>query len=170
MLSRLVIAFLPRRKRLLILWLQSPNAVILEPKKIKSVTVYTLSPSIYPGVMGLDAMIFVFWILSFKPAFTLSFFTCIKRCFSSLLFAVRVVSSAHLRWLIFLPVIFITACASYSPAFHTMYSAYKLNKQGDSTQPWHTPFPIWHQSVVPCPLLTCFFTCIQISQEAGKVV
>ena len=52
-----------------------------------------------------------------------------------------------------------------------MYSAYKLNKQGDNIQPWCTPFPIWNQSVVPCPVLTCcFLTCIQISQEADQVV
>ena len=59
-LSRLVITFLPRSKRLLISWLQSPSAVILEPPKIKSVTVSIISPSIYHDVMGLDAMIFVF--------------------------------------------------------------------------------------------------------------
>ena len=59
MLSRLVIAFLPRSKRLLISWLQSPSAVILEPPPIKSVTVSTVSPCIYPGVMGLDAIILV---------------------------------------------------------------------------------------------------------------
>ena len=60
MLSRFVIAFLPRRKHLLISWLQFPSAVILEPKKIKSVTVFIVSPSIYHEVMGLDAMIFIF--------------------------------------------------------------------------------------------------------------
>ena len=60
MLSRFVIAFLPRRKHLLISWLQLPSAVILEPKKIKSVTVFIVSPSIYHEVMGLDAMIFIF--------------------------------------------------------------------------------------------------------------
>ena len=69
MLSRLVIAFLPRSKRLLVSWLQSPSAVILEPPKIKSVTV---SPSICHEVMGLDAMILVFWMLSFKWTFSLS--------------------------------------------------------------------------------------------------
>ena len=69
MLSRLVIAFLPRSKRLLISWLQSPSAVILEPKKIKSVTFSIVSPSICRGVIGLDAMILVFWMLSFKPTF-----------------------------------------------------------------------------------------------------
>ena len=60
MLSRLVIAFLPRSKRLLISWLRSPSVVILEPKKIKSVTVSIVSPSICHEVMELDAMIFVF--------------------------------------------------------------------------------------------------------------
>ena len=59
MLSRLVITFLSRSKRLLISWLQSPSAVILEPRKIKSATVYTVSPSICHEVMGLDAMIFI---------------------------------------------------------------------------------------------------------------
>ena len=69
MLSRLVIAFLPRSKRLLIPWLQSPSAVILEPPKIKSAIVSTVSPSICHEVMGPDAMILVFWMLSFKPTF-----------------------------------------------------------------------------------------------------
>ena len=104
LLSRFVIAFLPRDKHLLISWLQSLSAVILEPKMIKSVTVNTVFPSICHEVMGLDAMIFVFWMLSFKPAFSLSSFTFIKRLFSfSSLSAIRVVSSAYLRLLIFLP-------------------------------------------------------------------
>ena len=60
MLSRFVIAFLPRSKRLLIAWLQSPSAVILEPPKIKSVTVSIVSPSICHEVIGLDALIFIF--------------------------------------------------------------------------------------------------------------
>ena len=68
-LSRFVIAFLPWSKCLLISWLQSPSTVILEPKKTKSVTVSIVSPSICHEVMGLDAMIFVFWMLSFRPAF-----------------------------------------------------------------------------------------------------
>ena len=66
MLSRLVITFLPRSKGLLISWLQSPSAVILEPKKIKSDTVF---PSISHEVMGPDVMILVFWMLSFKSTF-----------------------------------------------------------------------------------------------------
>ena len=70
MLSRFVIAFLPRSKHLLISWLQSPSAVILEPKKIKSVTVSIVSPSICHEMMGPDAMILDFLILSFKLAFS----------------------------------------------------------------------------------------------------
>ena len=155
MLSRLVITFLPRTKRLLISWLQSPSAVILEPRKVKSDTVSTVSPSICHEVMGPDAMILVFWMLSFKPIFSLSSFTFIQRLFSSSsLSAIGVVSSAYLKLLIFLPAILISACASSSPVFLTMYSAYKLSKQGDNIQPWHTPFPIWNQSVVPCLVLT----------------
>jgi len=104
--------------------------------------------------MGPDAMIFVFWMLSFKPTFSLSSFTFIKRLFSSSsLSAIRVVSSVYVRLLIFLPAFLMPAYASSCPAFLMMYSAYKLNKQGDNIQPWHTSFPIWNQSVVPCPVL-----------------
>ena len=74
MLSRLVITFLPRSKRLLISWLQSPSAVILEPKKIKSDTVSTVSPSISYEVMGPDAMILVFWMLSSKQYISVACF------------------------------------------------------------------------------------------------
>ena len=124
-------------------------------KKIKSATVSTISPSICHEVMGPDAMILVFWMLSYKPTFSLSSFTFIKRFFSSSwLSAIRKVSFAYLRLLIILPAILIPACASSSLTFYMMYSAYKLNKQGDNIQPWCTPFPIWNQSVVPCPVLT----------------
>ena len=106
-------------------------------------------------VIGPDAMILVFWMLSFKPTFSLSSFTFIKRLFSSSsLSAIRVLSSEYLRLLIFLLAILIPACASSSPAFLMMYPAYTLNKQGDNIQPWHIPFLIWNQSVVPCPVLT----------------
>jgi len=111
-------------------------------------------PIYLPWSHQLDSMIFDFWMLSFKPAFSLSF-TFIKRLFSSLsLSAIRVVSSAYLRLLIFLLAILIPACASSSLAFLMMYSAHRLNKQGDNIQPWCTPFPIWSQSVVPCPFLS----------------
>ena len=63
-------------------------------------------------------------------------------------------SSAYLKLLIFLPAILIPDCASSSPAFRMVYFAYKLNKQGDNIQPWSTPFPIWNQLVVACPVLT----------------
>ena len=126
MLSTLVITFLPRSKHLLISWLQSPSAVILEPPKIKSAPVSTISPSIYHEVMGLDAMLLVFWTLSFKPTFPLSSFIFIKRLFSSSsLSAIRVVSLAYLYLLIFSPAILIPVCASSSPAFLMMYSAYR---------------------------------------------
>ena len=109
-LSRLVITFLPRSKHALITWLQSASAVILEPLKIKSVIVSTVSPSICHEVMGPDAVVFSFVMLSFKPAFSFSPFTLIKRLLnSSLLSAIRVVSSAYLRLLIFLPTILILA-------------------------------------------------------------
>ena len=171
MLTRLVIAFLPRSKHILISWLQSPSAVILEPRKIKSVTVSIVSPFICHEVMVPDTVILVFSMLSFKPTYSLSSSTFIKRLLSSSsLSAIRVVSSMYLRLLIFLLAILISAYASSSPAIHMMYSAYKLNKQGGNMQPWHTPFPIWNQSLVPCMVLTLFLTCIQISQKVGNVV
>ena len=90
-----------------------------------------------------------------NPAFSLYSFIFIKRLFSSSsLSAIRVVSSAYLRLLIFLLAILTPACASSKIAFHMMYSAYKLNKQDDNIEPWCTPFSIWNQSVVPCPVLT----------------
>ena len=78
MLSILVIAFLQRSKCLLISWLQSSSAVILEPPKVKSVTVSIVSPSICHEVMGPVAIILVFWMLSFKPTFSLSSFPRLK--------------------------------------------------------------------------------------------
>ena len=82
---------------------------------MKSVTVSIVSPSICHEVMGLDAIILVFLMLSFKPAFSPSCFTLIKRLFSySLLSAIRVVSSVYLRLLIFLPAILIPIFESYS--------------------------------------------------------
>ena len=129
--------------------------MILEPKKIKYLTVSIVYPSICHEVMGEDVMILVFWMLSFKPTFSLSSFIFIKKLFSSyLLSAMRVVSSAYLKLQIFLPVILIPASTSISLAFCKMYSAYKLKQQGDNIQPWCIPFLIWNQSVVPCLILT----------------
>ena len=131
MLSMFVIGFLQRNKCLLISWLQSPSLVILEPKKIKSVTasIFTPSMNIHHEVMGPDAMILFFLMLSSKLVFSLSSFTLINRLFSSFsLSAIRVVSSAYLRLLIFLLANLILASGSPSPAFHMIYSAQKLNK------------------------------------------
>ena len=75
-----------------------------------------------------------------------------------------------MRLLRFLPAVLIPACASSSPAFLMMYSAYKLNKQSDNIQLWHTPFPIWNQCCSMSSSNHCFLICIQISQEAGQVV
>ena len=138
MLSRLVITFHPKSKCLLISWLQSPYPVILEPKQINSTTVSIVSLIYLPWSDGTGCHDLSFLndeMMSFKPAFSLSSFTFIKRLFSSFS-AIRVVSSAYLRLLIFLPAILIPACASSSLAFHIMYSAYKLNKLGDNIQPW----------------------------------
>ena len=113
--------------------------------------------------MGPDAVILMFLILSLQPALSLSFFTLIKRLSSSSsLSAIRVVSSAYLQLLIFLPEILIPIWHLSSLAFYMMFSAYKLNKQGD------TNFgPVcFSMSSSNC----CFLTCIPISQEVGKVV
>ena len=154
MLSRLVIAFLPRSKCLSISWLQSLSAVILEHKKIKSVTFSIVSPSICQKVMGLDAMILVFWILCSNPTFSTLLFHPIKRLFSSSsLSAISMVPSAYLKLLIFLLSVLIPVCDSTSQAFHMIYSAYKLKMQGDNIQPC-TPFPILNQSVILCLILS----------------
>ena len=158
MQSRLVIAFLPRSKLLLISWLQSPSVVILEPKKINFVTVSIFSLSICHEVMGPDAMIFIFWMLSFKPTFSLSSFIFIKRLFSSSsLSAIKVVSSAYLRFWYFSRQSWFQVEIHPTQNFALMYSAYNLNKQVGNTQSWYTASAIWNQSVVSCPVLTVAF-------------
>ena len=117
MLSRLVITFLPRSKHLLISRLQSPSVVICEPQKIRSVTVSTVFPSICRSD-GTRCHDLSFLNVSFKPPFSLSSFTFIKRLFSpSSLSAIRVVSSAYLKLLIFIPAVLILTCASSSQCF-----------------------------------------------------
>ena len=122
--------------------------------------------------MGLDAMILVFWMLSFKATFSLSSFTLIKRLFSSCsLSAIKVVSSTCLRLLIFLPAILIPTCASSNPAFSVMCSVCKLNKPGWQYTVLTQFFPNFEP--VCCSVSSsnyCFLTCIQASQEAGQVV
>ena len=119
MLSRLVIAFLPRSKRLLNSWPQSPCAVIFEPKKIKVCHCFHCFPIYLPWSDGTRCLDLVFWILSFKSTFLVFSFTFIKRLFSSSsLSALRLVSSADLRLLIFLPAILIPACFFQSSISH----------------------------------------------------
>ena len=97
---KFVIAFLPRSNHLLISWQKSPSTVILEPKKMKSFIVSIFSSSICHEVMGPDAMMLVFWMLSLKPAFSQPPFTFIKRLFSSSwLYVIRLVLPAYLRLL-----------------------------------------------------------------------
>ena len=126
-----------------------------QAKEKESVTISTVSSSICHEVIGSDAMIFIFWMLSFKPALPLSSFTFIKRVFiSSSLSSIRVVSSAYLKLLTFLQLVL-----HPGTAFHMMYSAFKLNKQGDNPQPWCIPFPIWNQTVVLYLVLTVASWC-----------
>ena len=100
--------------------------------------------------MGLDAVTLVLLIFSLKPALSLSSFTLIKGLFSSsLLSAIRMVSSAYLRLLMFLPPVLTPACNSSRLACLLMCSAYRLTKQGDNRQTCCHPFSILNQSVVP---------------------
>ena len=152
----MVITFLPRSKRLLISWLQSPSEVILEPPKIKSVTVSTVSPSICHEVKGSDAMILVFWMLSFKPAFSFSSFTFNQRLVLLFLFTFY-----HKGGDICISEVIDTSLGNLDssscfiePGISHDVFAYKLNKQDDNIQPWHTAFLIRNQSVVPHPVLT----------------
>ena len=109
-------------------------------------------------------------MLHFKPAFSLSFFTFIKRLFSSfLLSTIRVISFAYRRFLLFLLAILIPAYDSSSLAFCMMYSAYKLNKQADNILPCHNTFQILNQSICLCPVLL-LIDLNTGSQETGELI
>ena len=154
MLSRLVIDFLPRSTPLLISWLPSSYAVILKPKEINYLTVFIVPPSIWHEVMGFNANVLIFWMLSFKPAFSLSSFNFIK--WLQFLFAFfhksDVICISEVID-IFLGNLDSRLCF-IQQAFRMIHSAYKLNKQGDNIQPWCTPLPIWNQSTVLYLVLT----------------
>ena len=153
MLSRLVRTLLPRSKYLWILWLQSPCTVVLEPKKRKSVSASTSSPSVCHEGMGLHAMILVFFNVKFRTSFCTLLFhphqEAVKFLFTS---AIRVVSSAYLRLLIFLLAVLIPACDSSSPHFTwctlhisylsrlTLYSLVILLSQFGTSQLSHVRF------------------------------
>ena len=169
LMSSFVIASLPRNKHLLISWLVSLSTVILEQKKLKSITAYSFSFYL-PWSDGTTCHDLSF-LLSFKLAFSFSSFTLIKRFFrSSSISAIRVVLSAYLRLLIFLLAILIPDYDSSSQIFRMIYSTQKLNKQGDNIQPWRTPFPIWNQSIVPCPVQTVASWPAYWFLEANQVV
>ena len=153
MLSRLVRAFLPRSKYFLISWLHNLQWFWSPGKQVSHCFHCFL---IYlPSGDGTRCHDLSFLDAEFQANFFTLLFHFHKKLFSSSLFsAIRLVSFAYLRLLIFLLAILILACASSSLAFPMMYSAYMLNKQGGNIQPWCTPFPIWNQSVFPCPVLT----------------
>ena len=151
-LSRFAITFLPSN-HFLISWLQAPSAVILEPKKRKSVTSSTSSPSICHAVRGPDTMILVFLYLVLNHIFHTSPSPSSGGSLAPLCFL-------PLNGIILLsevvdvfPPILIPACNSSSPGFLMTCSAYSLNKQGDNREPCWTPFSILSQSVVPYRVL-----------------
>ena len=163
-LSRLVIAFLPRNKCLNFM---ATVTVCSDfgAQENKVCHCFHFFP-IYPHeVMGPDAMIFIFWMLSFKPDFhspLSSSGSLVPFCFS----AIKVALSVYLKLLIFLLAILIPAYESSSPAFPMMYSANKLNKQGDKIQPWRTPFLILNQPIVLyLVLMLAFFLHIGFSGD-----
>ena len=120
---------------------------------MKSVTLSIVSPSICHEVMRLEP-----WTSFFECCFKADFHSLLSLSSRGRLvplpFCHKGGNICNLRLLKFLPAILIPDCASSSQALHMMYSAYKLNKQGDNICPWHTPFPIWNQSIIPCPILT----------------
>ena len=139
-LSGLIIDFLPRSKRLLNFMAAVSSHAYFGTQENKVCHCFHIFPIYLPWSGGTRSSFFDCWVLSQLFHFS---FTLIKRLFISfLLSAIRVVSFAYLRLWIFFLAILIPAYASSSLAFHMMYSAYNLNKQGDNIQPWWTPFPI----------------------------
>ena len=127
------------------------------PLITRSVSVYYIELFLYTVFFDLYAYWFVTWkSFAWYTAFLVCCFTFgYKIHVQSQFFCIsRMIINAYLRLLIFLPEILIPAWESSSLSFYVMYSAYNLNKQDDNIQPWCTPFPIWNQSVLPCPVLT----------------
>ena len=151
MLSRLFIAFLPRSKCLLVSWLQSPSTVIWSPE-IKSDTVCIVSLSICHEVMGPNAMILVFWVLSFKPAFPLSSLTFIKRhSVSSSLSAIRVEPAACVQVLSCVWLCNPTDCSPLGSSVHGIFQARILECVAISFSRGYSQPKDWtHVSYVSC--------------------
>ena len=134
MLSRFVIAFLPRSKHLLISWVLLLSTVILESKK-RNLSLFPHFPFFCPESDGTGCHDLSLLNVEIQAIFLTLLFHLIKRLFSSSSFSAnRVASSSYLRSLIFFPANLVPPCDSSSPAFLMIRSAYKLNKQGDNTQ------------------------------------
>ena len=144
MLSRFVITFLPRSKHFFNFMAAVTIRGDFEAQGSKTCHCFYFSLIYFSRSDGARCHDLSFLMLSFKPAFSLSSFTLIKRLLSSFLIcAVRVhMSYAYVRLLIFLKAVLMPACNSSSPAFHMMYSANKLNQQGDNIQTWCFPFSV----------------------------
>ena len=156
-LPRFVTAFFPGSKHLLIFLTEVTILSDFEPKKIKSVIISIVPPSICNEMMWPDAMILVFWMLMFKPTFSLSFLSHSSR-YSLLLLHFLPLESCCLHFNISEIVNissgnFDSSLWFIQPGISHDYSSYKLNKQGDNIQPWSIPFPIWNHSFVPCPFI-----------------
>ena len=159
-LCRFLIAFLPRSKHLLILSLQSQSTVILEPpnKICHCSHLFLVYLPWSDGTICHDLSFFKCWVLSkvfHSPLSPVSRGSLV----SSLLSAIKVVSPAHLRRMIFLLAVLIPACESPILAFHLMYSAYELNKQGNKIQPCHNFEPVCCSM---CGFNCGFLTCVQV--------
>ena len=142
--SSFIIAFLPRSKHLLILWLQITVCNDFGAQEIKICHCFHFSPSICHEMMGLDAMILIFLMLNFKPAFSLSSFTLIKKLVSfSSLSATRVVSSAYLRLFIFLLAIITVKMRSWEWDSTLIWWMFLLEEEMPRTS--HTGLTVWGQ-------------------------
>ena len=165
-LSRIVMAFLPRSKHLLISWLQLPSAVILEPKKIKSATVSTFPPSICHEMIEVDALILVLWMLSFKPAFHSPHSPSSRGSLVPLHFLplwwchLCIWGCWYLSWKSWFQLWFIGISHDVLWIKISRVTIYSLD----------IPlFQFW-TSLLFHALFCYFLTCIQVSQEWGKVV
>ena len=167
MLSRFVIAFLPRSKSLHFV----AAVTICSDSGAQEKKICHCFPFYSPwsdGTGCLDLRFFEYWVLSqlfHSPLSPSSRDSLVLLHFLPLDWYFCISEIVDIS-----PAILIPACASSTPAFLMMYSACKLSKRGNNIQPWHTSFPILNQSIVPCLILTCFLTCIHVSQETGEVV
>ena len=154
MLSRFVIAFLPRSKHLLISWLHSPSAVIFGAQE-NSLSLFPLFPHLLPWSDGIGCHDLGFLNVEFQVKFLTLLFNFHQEVLQFFFIFCHKDGVIYISEVIDIsPSNLDSSVASSSLAFCMMYSAYKLNKQGNNIQPWRTPFPIWNQFVVPRTVLT----------------